>query len=370
MRISLLEKREDFYKILTETLVKVEFSIKEDYGKLNIYYVNKYLNFIATGELKPEMFTILVKEYSNSLKGWKKRIQKIYVCAAIAPLFRRLLAHKKIRLPEKYSDFLILGGNHRLRLFSPELTSSYVILKKGESAHFIENEITLKNQIKLSYAPSLITSGKNWIQEDYFEGTPMNRIEDKKKQGEIIERVILMHYKDLLNATLEYNELNKFIETRFKEINSLIHNKELRIKPEYITNIKYTISILSAHLTSNEPIPVSWSHGDFQMANILVSNADFKVIDWEATAKRFSFYDLFVLLGNMRFHGNFDRAIRLFEQKIKEYKLEISLPDQWKPLLALEELAFAINEDCSVNFYFSGKNIQKLCGEIIIFLKK
>lgn len=370
MRISLLEKREDFYKILTDTLAKVEITIKEDYGNTNIYYVNKYLNFIATSDLKAERFTILVKEYSNSLKGWKRTIQKLYVWAAITPLFRSLLAHKKIKLPKKYSDFLILGGNHRLRLFSPELTSSYVILKKGESVRFIENEIKLKNEINLSYAPGLITSGKNWIQEDYFEGTPINRIQDKRKQEEITERVIFMHYKELLNATLEYNELNKFIETRIKEINSIIYNNEIRIEPDFVKNIEHAISILTARLTSNDPVPVSWSHGDLQMANILVSNDNFKVIDWEASAKRFVFYDLFVLLGEMRIHGNIDKAISWFEQKIKDYELEISLPKHWKQLLALEELVYAINEDCSAFFFISGKNIQKLCVDIVNISEK
>lgn len=364
MRISLLERREDFYKILTETLDDFDlFSIDKN-EKDHKFYVNKYLNFIADADLDSDMFHILVREYSTSLTGWKKPLQKVYVRAAIHSWTRRFFAHKKIKLPRRYAGFLILGGNHRLRLFSPGLESSYILLKKGESSKFISNEIKLKNEANPGYAPKMLDSGKNWIKETYFEGTPINRILNEEERERIIKKTIHSHYNELLKPTMVIQSGNLFCKSKLDELREIINTENLNMDPAIIESIRKTTDLISQQLTENRDIPVSWTHGDFQMANILASNKEFKVIDWEASAKRFLFYDLFVLLGDMRVHGNLREAMHSFEKKMQSYCFEISLPDRWKTIISLEELVFTIHENCSTNFYQSGGGIKKLCINI------
>jgi hypothetical protein len=363
MRISLLEKREDFYKILKETLSDFKDFFKDVDAKEQRFFINKYLNFIATSELDSNMFNILVKEYSTSLTAWKRPFQKLYVRVAIHSWFRIFFAQKQINLPARYERFLILGGNHRIRLFSPGLKSSYILLKKGESLRFVSNEIRLKSEVNPSYTPKIIDFGEGWIQETYFEGTPINRV--SPEEGErIIKQVVQKHFNELLESTLYIQSESRFCEEKLNELNEVIYNENIRVDPAIIETIRKTTELIFRQLSGNGIVPLSWTHGDFQMANILVSDTEFKIIDWEASSKRFAFYDFFVLLGDMRIHGNLIEAIHRFEKRVPTYSLKISLPDKWKTILALEELLFTAHENFSVNFFHSGGHIEKLCIEI------
>lgn len=364
MRISLLEKREDFYKILTETLREWEHIDPSPKGNQSIFHINRYVNFIAHRQLDSNVFTILKNEYSNSLSFWKRTIQKMYVSLAIQQRFRQLLSHKRINLPGRYQTFLIIGGNHRIRLFPGNLNSSYVVLKKGESHHFITNEILLKKELSPDYAPALLNSGQNWLQEEYFEGTPLNRIFDKNLKNDIINRLILSHLKEVLSPAINTIPANEYFNQFKIKRDTVLNNENLKIKSETKRIIENTLDLCFTKYSSKESIPISWSHGDFQMANILVMDNTFKVIDWEAADTRFFFYDLFVLLGEMRIHGSFEKSLTLFEAQIQNYPLKIAMPAQWKLLLALEELLYMLNEDCSVNFYQSGERTLILCADI------
>ena len=92
MRISLLEKREDFYFILKNTLKNSSFFEEQNDGfKGARYTVNKYLNFIASEKINTKVFQNLVNEYSNSRVWWRKVIQKVYVSLAVSNAFRKIL---------------------------------------------------------------------------------------------------------------------------------------------------------------------------------------------------------------------------------------------------------------------------------------
>ncbi|MFC2089137.1 phosphotransferase [Bacteroidota bacterium] len=364
MRISLLEKREDFYKILAETLREWKHIEPTQEGNSSTFHINRYLNFIAHIKLNSKVFAILKNEYFNSLSVWKRIIQRIYVSLAIHKSCRKLFAHKKITLPTCYQSYLILGGNHRLRLFPAGLEYSYVVLKKGESLHFIKNETLLKKEMNPDYAPELLNSGQNWIQEEYFEGTPLNRIFDDNLINDVVKRLISKHLNELLIPASKTIPANEYLNQIQSTCATITNNDKHRIKTETKTTIEKTLELCIAKYLSNEPVPVTWSHGDFQMANVLVNDNTFKVIDWEAADKRFIYYDLFVFLGEMRVHGSFEKALTLFEGQIQNYSLSTDLPPQWKLLLALEELLFMLNEDCSVNFYHSGERALKLCADI------
>ena len=108
MRISLLEKREDFYKILNITLNSYIKNLNLNNSKLSFFVVNKYLNFIANPYLPTSLFNILKNEYSNSNIKWKKIFQFFYVQLAVQKVLRLFFAQKIIRLPNYFSDFLIL----------------------------------------------------------------------------------------------------------------------------------------------------------------------------------------------------------------------------------------------------------------------
>ena len=95
MRISLLEKRENFDKILKETLEKNSFFNTKSNEKKVKYFINRYLNFIATNTLSKNVFQTLLNEYSSSLIWWKEWAQLLYVKLSISIFFRSFFFTKK-----------------------------------------------------------------------------------------------------------------------------------------------------------------------------------------------------------------------------------------------------------------------------------
>lgn len=363
MRISLLEHREDFYEILSKTLFDYIVDQDLDFSGEQIFFVNKYLNFIATRDLPTVAFKNLVREYDTSIVKWKRPIQKLYVRIAVSHRFRALLSHKLVKLPDIFSRFLIMGGNHRLRLFTGDCDSSYIILKNQESPRFLINEIELKERLRLSYAPRIINKGNNWIQETYFEGTPVNRLVCDAERSRILSDVLNMHIQELLTPTLYTESQDEFFKKKKNEILRVIQRPNLIIDEDTVEEIANTIDLIERNLPTDE-IPMAWSHGDFQMANILVSEKEVNVIDWEAADKRFYFYDIFVLMGEFRVHGDLQRGLIELRSKIERFPVNVKLPERWEAILALEELLYCIHENCSLNFYFPGKSVKKMCFAI------
>lgn len=207
----MLEKREDFYAILSVTLKK--WQIPETSSPLNedVYVANKYLNFVAHPNLPDRIFSNLIAEYSHSSNFWKSILQKIYVKLAVHAFFRKLFAHQSILLPIRYSDKLILGGNHRLRIFNSSLSASTVILKQGEAKEFIKNEINVRKNYSLDYAPSLLDYGKDWLKEEYITGLPLNRINNNSQKQAIIPKLINTHLSALTKASIKYITKEEYV---------------------------------------------------------------------------------------------------------------------------------------------------------------
>ena len=367
MRISLLEKRENFEKILRETLISSSFFEKKQEVSERKYYINKYLNFIATNKLPENVFQILVNEYSSSLSWWKKVIQSLYVKFAISNFFRALFSHQSIKLPAYFEHFLILGGNHRLRLFSVNLKSSIVLLKQGEREGYLNNDIAVRTENKLTYAPQLLKFGKDWLEEEYFEGTPINRVESPSKVKEHLANIFEYHFKTLNLNNLRSFKKNDYVDLVNTEIDSITTNKKIKVDQRLIEEIKNVFSLLFSKL-NNKDIKVSWTHGDFQQANILIANGISKVIDWEASEKRFFMYDAFILFGKVRQGEGLSNAIWNFKEAMGAIDYIEKVDKNTITLLLIEELRFNVNEMFSVNFFESGIQTESLCNAITTYI--
>jgi hypothetical protein len=367
MRISLLEEREDFDEILKETLEKSSFfkNCKNEKGEK--YFVNKYLNFIASNSLSKDVFQTLINEYSSSLIWWKKGLQSVYVKLATSKFFRSFFAQRSITLSEDFKEYLILGGNHRLRLFYGELKDSLVILKSGENLKFIKNDIAIRTEHDLTYAPKVFDSGDDWLREEYFNGIPLNRLESKERIEKLTNQIVKSHSEQLLLPSSKSTPLKEYIQFIQKEISDLINNKRLIVNNDVVILIQKVCNLLFEKL-SNHNVEMSWSHGDFQAANILVRDKYYKVIDWEASNKRFYLYDVFTLLSKIRSGISLTEAIENLKRVNEKINRVNSENEDEITLLLIEELRFHINEDFSENFYSSGKKTEKLCQSIISYI--
>jgi len=363
MRISMLEKRENFYQILSKTLSEWNPSKDSVEGSSTSYFVNKYLNFIAHPELSETSFSNLVTEYGTSTIWWKRLLQKAYVELAVNKRLRSILAQQRVELPLRYANKLILGGNHRLRIFEEGLKSSTVILKHGEDSRFITNEVNVRTAFDLDYAPKLLSYGEDWLEEEYIVGLPLNRLADYMAKQKLIDSLTSLHLDRLIQPSQVQVSAKDYLASKQKILHHKLFNPQLKIHRDDQVEIFNTFQTLAEKLTDND-VTISWSHGDFQEGNILVNHGSFKVIDWEAADKRFFLYDIFVLKGNLRANGDFNHALEAFEAYAEVENEIIELPIHWRELLMTEEILYNIHEDCSVNYYQSGVKTVKLCRQI------
>jgi len=366
MRISLLEKRENFYKILYDTLRSHNFPNDEISSRM--YVVNKYLNFIATKDLDKSSFQTLINEYSSSLNFWTKIPQAFYVRLATSIIFRSFFSHKIIKMNISFQNYLILGGNHRLRLFSKDLGYSLLLLKKNERSNYIENDITVRTNQFLTYAPIIYEKGQNWLKEEYFNGIPLNRLANKKEIYYWQSKAINSHLDQLLFLTKKICTTKEYKNIINSEINTITSSNILQKTVLTKNKIIAVFDLLFREL-SIDHIPISWSHGDFQMANILVKENNFKVIDWESANKRYYLYDIYTLIGGVRSGVQLKKSIEVFKNKISSF-LNVEVTNDMIILLFIEELRYSVNEEYSENFYISGLKTKEICDAIQDYLNE
>lgn len=367
MRIEVLEKREDFIKIARQTLQYSTFLNSKNHVVEKKYYLNKYLNFIASESLPKKTFQILVNEYSTSLDWEKKVIQYIYVRLSISKFFRKIFSHGTVLLPSIFSNYLILGGNHRLRLFSKELNSTFVLLKFNERYNYITNDLTLRSKFKLDYAPKIINYGDDWLEEEYFEGTPINRLIDDKLIKSTLRKVILNHDKLLVSKSIKSMKKDDFFQYVQKDVNLILKHENKYSDKIKLDLIRQTFKQLFSKVLRKN-ISISWTHGDFHQANILIKDSSYRVIDWESSQRRFYLYDLFILTSGLRRGVSIQEGIKNFEREVGEFIDRKLIDSDSIILLLIEELRFNINETFSVNYYESGSNTTNLCNSIQVYL--
>ena len=362
MRISLLEKRENFYGILEDTLSNSTL-FSDSTNQLDEFYVNKYLNFISSKSLPNSTFKVLKKEYSNSLSWWKKYFQYFYVVLAIDIRLRTFFSQKKLILPRFFKNFLIIGGNHRIRIIPRDLSSCIVLLKSNENIKFYKNDINIRRNNLINYSPKLIEYEKFWLKEEYFEGKPLNRLNSKKRTF-FIKKICIAHWEQLILKTthqISLKSYEKFIKSEL--IAKLEQNNKFNLKKKVLKLIDIIFNKLE-----NNKIKISDTHGDFQESNMLVKQSKYKVIDWEHADQRYYLYDYFILFSNERSIKNILVAIKNFKAISLSEILNFELSDVDIYVFLIEEIRFSINENISNNFYESGKETNILCDQISTYL--
>lgn len=378
MRISLLEQREPFGKIFEETMnrfwsyklgeevvtqyldIKDKSSIQND---SSIFYGNVYLNNFSKKNTSPVIFEVIRKEYSRSNRKILRLVQWLYVKLATTKFILKLFAQRKLVINTNIqeNDFLILGGNNRLRILKPLEKKSVIILKSGFSKEFILKEIELRRQYNIDFAPQLIDFSveEEWIEEGYAPGTPINRLENDLQ---------LKYEKEALSLVTK-----TIIEPSLKKIKAKPHLKSLcdnltQYLNEHFTDNSFApfvellaeIERLVNEVSENEETMVSWSHGDFQMANILLQESnEIVVIDWETSNHRCAFYDFITLKYNIRYSNELSSWINQVlstDNQLTSYirALEPNMLINKKTIILhflLDEVTYQIRNNCQKIFY-------------------
>lgn len=314
MRLSLLLAREPFGEILEKTLS----GFWSDSGSApvvvrwgtpaagdQVWRGNVYLNFFCVEGVDPACFEVIVQEFGHSRSAWRRGIQAAYVQAAIRPPTRRWLTQVGfgVSQPVPYAqELLIIGGNRRIRIIHPRAGRSVVIHKSGFTRTAFDREVHARVGAGSPLAPAFkgVHRSGNAFEEEYFVGTPANRLsadEERRVREEALVRLVTEVHRPTLRAASLSVRLREIAE----QVEGVTGGSEAGWK-RAIENLAVRVGGASLGL--------SFSHGDFQDANILVAGSRVRVIDWETAAERSQFYDVATLRSGIRLAQDRVRAWR------------------------------------------------------------
>ena len=304
MRVADLLVREPFGAILEQTLAaylsevagnSVEvFWGKGDKGDQE-WLGNTHLNFFCTRDVEAGCFENIVREFGYARAWWRRGLQAAYVRAAVTPPSREWLSQVRFRVSAPIpnaSQQLVIGGRNRFRIIHPQAGESVVIAKAGFPRLGFDREIAAREVYAKAVAPRFLGMRANGMAfaEEYFVGTPANRLPAARAQE------------------ARHEACRRLIEA--------VHRPSLRSAPmaEYLEQLAITINEFSSSVGALAQPLADWAarrcgsasvglaitHGDFQNGNILVTDHDLCIIDWETATERSQLYDLATLSTDIR----------------------------------------------------------------------
>jgi len=291
------------------------------------------------------------------LRPWRSFFQRVYLFFATNPFTAHLLSKYKIKLlpPIDMAEHkLFLGGTTKIRLIDIQNQKVYVILKKGYSDHYYENELTIRNQHKYLPAPKLfeINYDGRWYCEEYISGVSPDRL--KYGEADIMGQAI-KPLRLLYQSTFQQKSKEEYLKNICNSIHSNLKQSYNRNNYD-LNRIISIVDTLYSKLLSKLPskIAICQNHGDLQPGNILW-NAELEklwIIDWEFTRERQYGFDFFTILLSVRSKVGSAKILHAAEHGISEdnYLLKM-FPDLSKGnlevfllLFLLEELDFKVEE--------------------------
>lgn len=320
MKIKTLLKRENFKKNLIETLsefisnnygFKVKFKWQSKFFVTKkCFIINENLNIIFFHNINTRHLNDLTNEYVYNKNFFKYILQSLYRFLCVSKIGRHIFNHSTLYFDNFKSDFqnwIILGGNHTIRIFDCQKKTFVVINKKNFNKELIYNTIDFRSLNSEIIKPKIIkfSNTKDWYEEDYLKSIPINRIKNSDLKKKISKKAF-----SILNAIYDKTQVkvktSTYIEDLLKSINDLVESYEnyyssKSAKEIYVIVMDLINKIKPLSKNINE-IPLVKSHGDFQPANILYNfdNNSTIIIDWEYVSLRSRWYDAFVFELNAR----------------------------------------------------------------------
>jgi len=403
MRISLLLQREPFDVILEETLSTFLESWRGQAHEVRWYngrpdldaigrcgqqpwLCNIYLNAIFVPEAEPAVFDPIRREFARSVVWWRRPAQRAYIALAISRPGARWLAQAGVGISPALPDagqLLIVAGNHKIRLLDRATGVVYGILKSGFPPDFMQRELATRQQateLGLPVPPlEAVAEDGAWFRESYVSGTPINRLADAAVAQRAVADVAYALHR-LLRHTMQEQLLSEYVERLAAQArahiaaNHLLSEGQRRSLLQAVDCLLTQLNALRSAIGGR--ILTSLTHGDFQPANILVSQDGVWLIDWEYSARRQAGYDALVFALRSRFPAGL--AARL--QRIVgegDSTQPLSLADwpglnwqdaSWRRvhgwLFLLEELALHLEENANPCFHRLGDGLVALQAQI------
>jgi len=300
LKIQLLRRREDFSGIFQES-VSVFFQEKYPHSRLlDIdYIINDYLNIVYPSNINRSDLTDLVSEFKYHRKLYRRILQSVYIFLAIRWPFEKITSSELISIPIPYdarSRWVFIPGNHSIRVVDLNNNRCFVFLKTGFNKKFINSDAQIRLQYPWLKAPKVFQQKNDWYEEQRVVGLPWNRLSSDGLKKEVIDKVQEQLSKLYLQSTVKISASN-YISKICNDILSLLIVSFSSLSDESKVSIRNFVSeleFLFDNYYGDINIDLVCTHGDFQPGNILCSEDDFWIIDWEYSDQRSIFYDALV----------------------------------------------------------------------------
>ena len=323
MRLDLLLAREPFPEVFAATLanyLEQQFGWRGEVrwrngrnGRRDGFLVNDKLNLIFPPSAATEQLRALSAEYAYHPNPVHRLFQNLYVRYAVSRPWRWWLASAQVSIEpwrEDFSGWVILGGNHSIRIVDLERDRCVVIRKIGFQPEFLNAAIDLRVRYPDLPGPRLLEddASAGWYSEERIRGFPLNR----SANAALVERTSMAARQamaSLYKRTAEEVPLQHWIEDRLERVDAAV----AALPPVYVEATRCQIRSAAEDLANGlrngastiATVATAATHGDFQPANILIpehaANGPVYLIDWEYSAVRCRWYDPLVFELRSRF---------------------------------------------------------------------
>lgn len=385
MKITLLEKRENFKAVFISTLVSFIKSNQdfnnEDLRPVCLRY-NRLLNIVYPENFSSNNLWTLVQDYRFHKNPVRRSIQRLYVFLAIKTPFEKIFSSyllKNYHLPENMFQCAFLPGSHSIRIIDFEKDICFVVAKPGVISDFLESDVGYRK--KVSIAPKVLNydPSKRFYTEKRISGISVDRILDHDKSIFAYSKVKNI-MRDRYSESLEEIPFKIYLSGLCSELNNLVASLSDRLGYEFCERILRMQKICErfALACEIEFVLVCDSHGDFQSGNILVTNNDIWLIDWEYSDRRSLFFDAIVLECETRKIYNLAERLESFYMRIKKKEKLLSWTgkdltnnnEAYFFIFLLEEIILLLKE-VSANYVINPiKVITPRLKELEFFLQK
>lgn len=309
MRIAEMLLREDFYKILADTVTEY---YRKVYGKEIVFsyektpdceklIVNGKLSFVSRFPAPFGLRKFMLSEYN--VRGSRVK----YVAGKAAALLVSILPQLG-KLCNAYISRDVLGKNtfispqnRSIRFFDYDAMTVDCIIKSGFTSKYFANQLAFRKQYHYDFMLPLLDSGEHWFREPILTGHPLARVTDEAHYQKAMYDA-LTGMKQLATDTIGYEEASDYAQKLLNKIGTLLEEAKER---KHIAHPERTLQIAqkAADLitASAMRIPTCVSHGDFQGGNIWVDDRGKTwLYDWETVGRRSVWYDSAVLQYSLR----------------------------------------------------------------------
>jgi len=328
MRISILLQREPFGTIIEKTLSSFlqsrdgqSYEVQWQQGRSRLstirstdrqlWLCNIYLNAIFLSDAPAIVFDPVKKEFARSTVWWRRPAQMAYAIMATSNLGAPWLAQAQLLISPGLPDglhLLIVPGNNKIRLLDYRQMVAYGILKSGFPPGFFQREIQSRRSVTQLGLPvpqlKSVAEDKSWFIEDYISGTPVNRVGDVVQARQAIAQAFHV-IKLLQQNTITQESLCEYADRLAEQAQNLIDANLLLSETQKRSSFKAVNALLTQikfwQSSANGPFFTTFTHGDFQSANILADQNRIWLIDWEYAGRRQRAYDALTFLLASRF---------------------------------------------------------------------